>query len=70
MAFRGGWGERLRKIVSEFDAVDPDSHAFRYPLKRKDGTASVEEHFAFSLLQMSQVLGPVLTMLSGAWDVA
>ena len=61
----GPSGERLRNIVSEFDAVDRNSDASRYPLKR-DGTASVEEHFAFSLLQMSRVLDPVLEMLSGA----
>ncbi len=58
--------EGFRSIVSEFDAVDRNSYAFRYPLK-KNGTASVEEHFAFSLLEMSRVLDPVLTMLSNAW---
>jgi hypothetical protein len=57
--------EGFRSIISEFDEVD-DSYAFRYPLN-KNGTASVEEHFAFSLLQMSRVLDPVLEMLSNAW---
>ncbi len=57
--------EGFRSIISEFDAVD-DSYAFRYPLD-KNGTASVEEHFAFSLLEMSRILDPVLTMLSNAW---
>jgi len=59
--------EGFRNIISEFDREDPDSYAFRYPVKKKDGTASVEESFAFSLLEMSRVLDPVLTMLSNDW---
>lgn len=59
--------QEFRSIISEFDEVDPNSHAFRYPVKKDGSTPSVGEHFAFSLLEMSRVLKPVLTMLSNAW---
>jgi hypothetical protein len=58
-------GERFRKIVQEFDTIDPGAVTFRYPVK-KDGTASIAEHFVFSPVEMSKILDPVLAGLSGA----
>lgn len=58
-------GDEFREIIREFESIDPTSNAFRYPVK-KDGTASVERHFVFSPVEMSKILDPILTTLSGA----
>jgi hypothetical protein len=58
-----GSGE-VEQIIQEFDQYDPHSFAFRYPIK-KDGSASLPEHFVFDPLQFSRTLDPILTSLLG-----
>jgi hypothetical protein len=52
-------------IVEEFEAADPSSFCFRYPIK-KDLTKSLDSHFTFSVRQFAIVMDEVLTTLSGA----
>jgi hypothetical protein len=52
-------------IVEEFEAADPSSFCFRYPIK-KDLTKSLASHFTFSVRRFATVMDEVLTTLSGA----
>jgi hypothetical protein len=70
-----GWGDdyphmgledaSFEAIVKEFDELDRGSYTFRYTVK-KDGTASIEEHFAFSISDFAAIMERILSNLSGA----
>ena len=70
-----GWGDdyphmgledaSFEEIVKEFDALDRGSYTFRYTVK-KDGTASIAEHFAFSISDFATIMERILNNLSGA----
>ena len=66
MGYQSGLnGEKFHEIIREFDRIDPAAQAFRYPVK-KDGSASIEQHFVFSPVEMSKILDAILAGLSGA----
>jgi hypothetical protein len=52
-------------VLKEFDELDRGSYTFRYTVN-KDGTANIEEHFAFSIAEFAARIEPILKMLSGA----
>ncbi|MBZ5627759.1 MAG: hypothetical protein LAO06_02730 [Acidobacteriia bacterium] len=52
-------------LIKEFEDVDPGGFAFRYSVK-KDGTASVDQHFVFAPSEFAARLDPVLDALYGA----
>ncbi len=72
-----GWEERgfendlienfddVKKIIEDFNEIDPGSYAFRYPIDTK-GKGSVEHHFAFDIRRVAAMLNPLLDVLSGA----
>jgi hypothetical protein len=59
-----GWAD-VEKIINEFDALDPGSYAFRYPVDT-NGRGSVSHHFSFDVRIFVQKLDPILKILSGA----
>jgi hypothetical protein len=57
----------LRSIVSELHALDPRSHAFRYPVNT-EGEGSVRSHLTFSVLAFAKQMDAVLDLLDDtAW---
>jgi hypothetical protein len=52
-------------VLKEFDELDKGSYTFRYTVK-KDGTASIEKDFAFSVPNFVAIMDRILNNLSGA----
>jgi hypothetical protein len=57
--------EDCKTVIRDFNAIDPGSYAFRYPVDKR-GQGSVEHHFAFDVRRLAAILNPVLELLSGA----
>ena len=57
--------EDFRKAVSELNALDKGSNAFRYPTNTK-GDASLPSNFRFNLFAFCEVLDSLLLALQGA----
>ena len=55
----------FRKIISEFQAVDAGSYAFRYPIDTK-GRAILTSYFRFNLFEFCELLDGLFTTLEGA----
>jgi hypothetical protein len=55
----------VEKVVAELEQVDPDSHAFRYPVKR-NLKESVESHFTFSVVEFAKRIDAVLEVFATA----
>ena len=56
----------FEEVISEFDKVDNGSFAFRYPVKKDGQTASVADHFTFSVPKFGALIESILKNLSGA----
>ena len=52
----------LRKIIREFQQIDPGSHSFRYPFNKK-GKASLEENFRFNIFEFASILDDLFPTL-------
>jgi len=52
-------------LLKEFDELDRGSYTFRYSVN-KDGTANIEENFAFSVPNFAGIMDRILNNLSGA----
>jgi hypothetical protein len=52
-------------VLKEFDELDKGSYTFRYTVN-KDGTANIEENFAFSVPNFVGIMDGILNNLSGA----
>jgi len=52
-------------VLKEFDELDKGSYTFRYTVN-KDGTANIEENFAFSVPNFVAIMDRILNNLSGA----
>ena len=55
----------LRKIIGEFQQIDPGSQSFRYPVK-KTGEASLEEDFRFNIFKFASILDDLFPTLRHA----
>ena len=55
----------LRKIIREFQQIDPSSHSFRYPVNKK-GEASLEENFRFNVFEFASILDDLFPTLRHA----
>jgi hypothetical protein len=55
----------VEKAVAELEEVDPNSHAFRYPVK-KNLEGSVGSHFTFSVLEFAKRMDAVLEVFATA----
>jgi hypothetical protein len=70
-----GWGEDyphmgledpvFEDVLKEFDELDKGSYTFRYTVN-KDGTANIDENFAFSVPNFVAIMDKILNNLSGA----
>jgi hypothetical protein len=58
--------DAIEKAVAEIEEVDPNSHAFRYPVK-KNLEGSVESHFTFSVAEFAERMDAVLRVFAGAY---
>lgn len=56
--------EDCRRIVEDFNKIDPQSYAFRYPIDTK-GKGSVSHHFAFDVRIFVARLDPLIELMSG-----
>lgn len=54
----------FKRIVSEFDAFDKGSYAFRYSVKKDGVTPSLEKYFEFDLFVFSETMDFVLGALA------
>lgn len=61
----GEWFERADNVIGDFDALDPSSFAFRYPVG-KDGRASLQTELYFDPKVARQMIGELDILLSGA----
>ena len=59
----------LRKIIREFQQIDPGSHSFRYPVNKK-GEASLEENFRFNVFEFASILDDLFPTLRCAVTAA
>jgi hypothetical protein len=59
----------FRKVISELEAVDKGSYAFRYPITTT-GTASLESHFHFNLFEFCETLDELFPVLDEATTAA
>jgi hypothetical protein len=55
----------FRKTISEFEAVDAGSYAFRYPINTM-GRASLASHFRFNVFEFCEILDSLFLALEGA----
>ncbi len=56
--------EDCRRIVEDFNKIDSQSYAFRYPIDTK-GKGSVSHHFAFDVRVFAARLDPLIELMSG-----
>jgi hypothetical protein len=56
--------EDCRRIIEDFNKIDPQSYAFRYPIDTK-GKGSLSHHFAFDVHLFAERLDPLIELLSG-----
>jgi len=57
--------QQLRVFINEIESIDPDSYAFRYPIK-KTGIASIPKHFCFNVIDYAEKMDKLLDLLDGA----
>jgi hypothetical protein len=55
----------IESVIMEFDKIDPQSFAFRYPIDKK-GDAPLPEHFHFNVVKLGEEMDQLLRMLDGA----
>ena len=61
----GDWFTRADQVIADFDALDPTSFAFRYPID-KEGKASTEANLHIDPRVARQMIGELDILLSGA----
>ena len=52
----------LRKVIGEFQKIDPGSYSFRYPVDTQ-GKASLEEDFRFNVFEFASILDDLFPTL-------
>ena len=52
----------LRKVIGEFQKIDPGSYSFRYPVNTQ-GKASLEENFRFNVFEFASILDDLFPTL-------
>ena len=55
----------FKRIVLEFDRIDPGSYSFRYPVDR-NGCGSLPHHFCFNVVDFGRKFDGLLRILDGA----
>lgn len=55
----------IESVIMEFDKIDPQSFAFRYPIDKK-GDAPLPEQFHFNVVKLGEEMDQLLRMLYGA----
>jgi hypothetical protein len=55
----------IESVTMEFEKIDPQSFAFRYPIDKK-GDAPLPEHFHFNVVKLGEEMDQLLRMLDGA----
>ncbi len=58
--------EDFRSVISEFQSIDAQSYALRYPTQKDGKQAALDSHFRFDLFQFCEVLDPMYAVLDGA----
>jgi hypothetical protein len=61
----GPWLDRADSVITEFDALDPTSFAFRYPVDT-GGTASLPPGFRIDPVSVASVVKELHILLDGA----
>jgi hypothetical protein len=55
----------IEGVIMEFDKIDPQSFAFRYPIDKR-GDPPLPEHFHFNVVKLGEEMDQPLRMLDGA----
>jgi len=57
--------QQLKTFISEIESIDPNSDAFRYPIKRT-GEATMPKNFLFNVIDYAEKMDKLLDLLDGA----